>query len=122
AVHAAAEGDEHGLHVAEPRVERVLPPVRRFRASCPCRHSSQSSSSCGATSSSSGDRPTTSRSAPHSGQLMISPLSTSYSSSSISASHSGQTAMRAPPNDLIIVNTVLFSQGGTQTSFFGLRL
>src|SRR5271169_6715377 len=59
-------------------------------------YSSHSSSSWGARSSSRGDRPTTSSSTPHSGQLMISPLSTSYSSISTSPSHSGQTAI-APP-------------------------
>src|SRR5206468_1627131 len=59
--------------------------------------SSSSSSSSVERSSSIGDRPTTSRLEPHSGQLNWSPLSTSNSSTSISASHSGQVAIIDPP-------------------------
>src|SRR5689334_6638997 len=60
--------------------------------------SSSSSSSSSARSSSIGDVLVTSRFEPQSGQLMRSPLSTSNSSTSISASHSGQVAILAPDN------------------------
>src|SRR5262249_12257392 len=91
AVAPAAVRDEHGPHLGEDPVEPGLAPAAVVLSA----HSSHSSSSWGATSSSRGESPTTSRSTPHSGQLMISPLSTSYSSISISASHSGHTAMNA---------------------------
>src|SRR6266849_1707246 len=58
--------------------------------------SSSSSSSSSAISSSTGDKPMISRFEPQSGQLIKSPLSTSNSSTSISASHSGQVAIHAP--------------------------
>src|SRR6185295_10524692 len=91
AVHPAAERNHHGPHLPEDPVE--LEGLRAQRLRHGVGHSSQSSSEGAARSSSSGDRPTTSSSTPHSGQLMISPLSTSYSSISMSASQSGQTAI-----------------------------
>src|SRR5262249_40253045 len=63
------------------------------RSSSSSSSSPSSSSSSGARSSSIGERPVTSRLEPHSGQLSWSPLSTSNSSTSMSASHSGQVAI-----------------------------
>src|SRR5829696_6663267 len=62
-------------------------------SSSPFSSSSSSSSSSSERSSSIGDVPVTSRFEPQSGQLIKSPLSTSNSSTSISASHSGQVAI-----------------------------
>src|SRR5262249_14138197 len=65
-------------------------------SSPPPSSSSSSSSSSSDMSSSMGDVLVTSRLEPQSGQLIRSPLSTSNSSTSISASHSGQVAIHAP--------------------------
>src|SRR5207249_2589061 len=113
AVDAAAEGDDHRAHVGQNRPQpgrhssqsssssassssstSSSSPSSSSPSSSISSSSSSSSSSSAARSSSSGVRPVTSRWEPHSGQLRRSPLSTSYSSTSISASHSWQVAMK----------------------------
>src|SRR5829696_2648030 len=75
-------------------------------SSSPFSSSSSSSSSSSERSSSIGDVPVTSRFEPQSGQLIKSPLSTSNSSTSISASHSGQVDIHVPEQTPIEVRII----------------
>src|SRR5919197_1012261 len=84
---------DHSSQSSSSSVSSSSSPSSSPRSSSSRSSSSSSSSSSGARSSSSGDRLTTSRFEPHSGQLSWSPLSTSNSSTSISASHSGHVAI-----------------------------
>src|SRR5580704_14573599 len=66
--------------------------------------SSSSSSSSSADSSSRGPVLNTFRAAPHTSQLIVSPSSTSSSSTSIAPSHTGHVTIEIPPEILLLYN------------------